>query len=44
MNSKYVGENIGKTIVKVEIDTFWVAILTSTAGDGLILYSVGCML
>jgi hypothetical protein len=27
--------NIEKTVVKVEIDTFWIAILTPTAGDGL---------
>jgi hypothetical protein len=37
LNSKSVGENIGKTVVKVEIDTFWIVILTPTAGDGLMI-------
>jgi hypothetical protein len=35
LNSKFVGENIRETVVKVEIDTFLIAILTPTAGDGL---------
>jgi hypothetical protein len=37
LNSKSVEENIWKTVVKVEIGTFWVVILTPTAGDGLMV-------
>jgi hypothetical protein len=40
LNSKYVGENIEKIVVKVNIGTFYVAILTPTVEHALILRNI----